>query len=161
MDDFATSPGEKNVFGLVGGMNNAIEPGKRPLSSMTPTFLETADRRAILGVPGGSRIPTMVLLSTLVFSDSFGAISMVSAMRFHHQYLPDILQFEPDTFPPALQAQLKDMGYRLAPLERYYGDMQAITWDRKTNLLTAASDPRRIGQGTVVGKPLTGYGSQH
>ncbi len=156
MDDFATSPGQKNVFGLVGGIKNAIAPGKRPLSSMTPTFLEMPGRVAILGTPGGSRIPGMVLLASLVFNDAKGAISMVSKMRFHHQYLPDLLEFEPETFSPALQVQLKAMGYHLSPLKEYYGDMQAITWDRVQNFVTAASDPRHIGLGTVVGNQFAG-----
>ena len=103
----------------------------------------------------------MVLLASLAFSDSFGAISMVSEMRFHHQYLPDWLQFEPDTFPSALQEDLRRMGYHLVPLQQYYGDMQAITWDREHNLLTAASDPRHIGLGAVVGDSPKGYGLMH
>lgn len=160
MDDFTVKPNLKNVFGLVGGEKNAISPGKRPLSSMTPTFLEMPGRLAILGTPGGSRIPSMVLLSSLVFNDSLGAISMVSAMRFHHQYLPDWLQFEPDTFSPALQEKLKKMGYLLSPLTQYYGDMQAITWDLKTGVLTAASDPRHIGLAATVNESY-GYGLHH
>ncbi|WP_392538773.1 gamma-glutamyltransferase [Legionella sp. 227] len=158
MDDFSTKVGEENVFGIVGGDKNAIAPGKRPLSSMTPTFLELPQRVAILGTPGGSRIPTMVLIAALVFHDGYGAISMVSAMRFHHQYLPDVLQFEPDTFPPAIQEALKAMGYDLMPLERYYGDMQAITWDKQTNILTAASDPRAIGLAASIVNAPSGYG---
>ncbi len=163
MDDFSMKPNEKNVYGLVGGEKNAIAPGKRPLSSMTPTFLETPGRVAILGTPGGSRIPTMVLLASLAFNDSFGAISMVSAMRFHHQYYPDWLQFEPDTFSPSLQKKLQKMGYHLAPLRQYYGDMQAVTWDRKTNFLSAASDPRDTGLSTIVSyrHKEDGYGLLH
>ena len=161
MDDFTVKPMVKNVFGLVGGENNSIAPGKRPLSSMTPTFLEMPGRVAVLGTPGGSRIPSMILLASLAFNDSFGAISMVSAMRFHHQYLPDWLQFEPDTFPTALQEGLKKMGYHLVPLNQYYGDMQAITWDRERNLLTAASDPRHIGLSATVADQPYGYGLMH
>ena len=157
MDDFSTSLEDENVYGLVGNVKNQIAPGKRPLSSMTPTFLETPERVAILGTPGGSRIPTMVLIASLVFNDSLGAISMVSAMRFHHQYLPDVIQFEPDTFSQLVQNKLKQMGYHLAPLQQYYGDMQAITWDRKQNFVTAASDPRHIGLSTTIGRQ-EGYG---
>jgi gamma-glutamyltranspeptidase/glutathione hydrolase len=159
MDDFSIQPGLPNVFGLMGSKKNAIAPAKRPLSSMTPTFLETADRVAVLGTPGGSRIPTMVLLAALRFYSSYGAISMVSAMRFHHQYLPDKLQFEPDTFSPTLQQALRKMGYDLYPLEHYYGNMQALNWDRTSNLITAAADPRHIGRATVVEIPgKGGYG---
>ncbi|MGQ3888411.1 gamma-glutamyltransferase [Legionella sp. CNM-1927-20] len=158
MDDFAAKEGVRNQFGLVGHAVNSIVPGKRPMSSMSPTFLEMPGRTAILGTPGGSRIPTMVLLSTLSFFNYKGAISMVSGMRFHHQYLPDWLQFEPETFSPALQAQLKAMGYQLMALRQNYGDMQAISWDKKMNLLTAASDPRGIGLSVSVNKDHGGYG---
>ncbi|KTD65320.1 gamma-glutamyltransferase [Legionella shakespearei] len=161
MDDFSTKAGVQNVFGLVGSDKNAIAPGKRPLSSMTPTFLELPGRVAVLGTPGGSRIPTMVLIASLIFNDGYGAISMVSAMRFHHQYLPDVIQFEPDSLPLALQEGLKAMGYQLMPLEQYYGDMQAITWDKKTNLLTAASDPRGIGLAAKVVEKTGGYGVKY
>ncbi|MBN9231657.1 MAG: gamma-glutamyltransferase [Legionella sp.] len=161
MDDFTSKIGSQNVFGLVGSAQNAIAPGKRPLSTMTPTFLETPERVAILGTPGGSRIATMVLLASLVFQEDFGAITMVSTMRFHHQFLPDIVQFEPDTFSVSIQDSLKKMGYQLMPLMQYYGDMQAITWDKKTGVLTAASDPRGIGQAAVVTTPVKGYGVKY
>lgn len=153
MDDFSTKVGVENVFGLVGSEKNAIGPGKRPLSSMTPTFLELPGRVALLGTPGGSRIPTMVLLASLVFNEGYGAISMVSTMRFHHQYLPDVLEFEPNTFPPAIQEALKVMGYHLKPLDRNYGDMQAVTWEKERNLFTVASDPRGIGSSAAVVDP--------
>lgn len=150
MDDFSVKVGEPNVFGVIGSEKNRIEPGKRPLSSMTPTFLELPTRIAVVGTPGGSRIPTMMLIASLVFNDSYGAISMVSAMRFHHQYFPDVIEIEPDTFSPSIQASLTAMGYHLKQLTKYYGNMQAITWDRTTNHLTAASDPRHIGLSTAV-----------
>lgn len=162
MDDFSTKPGSPNIFGTVGSDKNAIAPGKRPVSFMTPTFLETPDRLAIVGTPGGSRIPTMVLLASLVFNEGYGAISMVSGMRFHHQFLPDVVQFEPDSIPAKTQEALKAMGYKLDPLGQYYGDMQAITWDKQSNLLTAASDPRHIGLATVVNEVnRAGYGIAH
>lgn len=162
MDDFTTKPAALNVFGLMGNEKNCIEPGKRPLSSMTPTFLESPERVAIFGTPGGSRIPTMILLATLAFDESYGAITMVSKMRFHHQYMPDWLVFEPDTFSPSLQKTLKEMGYKLYPLNQYYGDMQAITWDKKEHLITAASDPRHIGEAAViVSSNEGGYGLTH
>lgn len=162
MDDFSSKPGVMNVFGLTGSEKNAIAPGKRPLSSMTPTFLELPGRTAILGTPGGSRIPSMLLLGALKFYDSYGAITIVSAMRFHHQYLPDSLVFEPDTFSEPLQKKLQEMGYRLFALSQYYGDMQAITWDQRQNLLTAASDPRNIGLAAVISqKNKAAYGYEY
>lgn len=161
MDDFSTAVGEPNVFGITGSEANAIAPGKRPLSSMTPTFLESPGRVAILGTPGGSRIPTMTLLATLLFHEGYGAISMASSMRFHHQYLPDVLQFEPDTFPLAIQQKLQKMGYHLVPLQQYFGNMQVITWDKKNQLLTATSDPRNIGLATVLMQKEVGYGVKY
>lgn len=161
MDDFSMKTGVKNVFGIVGSEANSIEAGKRPLSSMAPTFLELPERIAIVGTPGGSRIPTMVLLAALEFYHSHGAISMVSAMRFHHQYLPDLVQFEPETFSEKTQEALIAMGYRLKPLKQYYGDMQAISWDQKNHILTAASDPRHIGLAISRTVTETGYGLNH
>ncbi len=161
MDDFSTKSGERNVFGLVGRDVNSIQPGKRALSSMTPTFLEMPGRLAIVGTPGGSRIPTMMLLAALAFSDYKGAITMVSTMRFHHQYLPDWLQVEPETFSPTLQAELKAMGYKLMLLHQYYGDMQAITWDKGNNVITAASDPRHIGLAATITPGQGDYGYTH
>lgn len=158
MDDFSTKLGTENVFGLVGSSKNEIAPGKRPLSSMAPTFLELPDRVAILGTPGGSRIPTMVLLASLVFKDGGGAISMVSAMRFHHQFLPDLVQFEPDTLTSTVQDALIGMGYHLKALQQHYGDMQAISWNKREKQLTAASDPRGIGLAATVEQQTKGYG---
>ncbi|KTC87907.1 MULTISPECIES: gamma-glutamyltransferase [Legionella] len=161
MDDFSTKTGGRNVYGIVGSDVNRIQPGKRPLSSMTPTFLEMPGRLAIVGTPGGSRIPTMVLLAALAFHDFHGAITMVSRMRFHHQYLPDWIQVEPETFSPSLQAGLKAMGYKLMLLKQYYGNMQAITWDKENNIITAASDPRSIGLAATISERQEGYGFKY
>lgn len=161
MDDFSAKAGVQNVFGLVGNDKNSIAPGKRPLSSMAPTFLEMPGRVALAGTPGGSRIPTMMLLAALEFSRYHGAISMVSAMRFHHQYLPDWIQFEPDTFSPDVQKELKNMGYQLMALSQYYGDMQVITWDKASEVISAASDPRHIGLAIAKTANPGGYGVSH
>lgn len=150
MDDFAIAPGVPNVFGIVGSEKNKIEPYKRPLSNMAPTIIENAHRVGILGTPGGSRIPTMVLLGALGFMQGFDAMSIASLHRFHHQYLPDWIEFEPGTLSPAVIAGLKKMGYQLRALPNYYGDMQAITWDKETQQLTASSDPRHIGLAEVI-----------
>src|SRR5581483_1267101 len=96
MDDFSSAPGAPNVYRLVGGEANAIRPGKRPLSSMTPVFVETRDTVAALGTPGGSRIITMVLLATLDVVGGHGGVhDWVARARFHHQYLPDRVTYEP------------------------------------------------------------------
>lgn len=149
MDDFSAKPGVPNAYGLVGAQANAIAPGKRPLSSMTPTFLDDGNRLAVLGTPGGSRIITMVLLGTLDFASGQGPESWVSLGRFHHQYLPDEIQVEEGTFSTGLQETLQQKGHRLNVLERPYGNMQAILWDREDNSVKAASDPRGIGTARV------------
>lgn len=149
MDDFSIKPGVPNVYGLVGAEANAIEPGKRMLSSMTPTFLDDGDRLAILGTPGGSRIITMVLLGTLEFAKGGGAQAIVTRPRFHHQYLPDVIQHEPDAFNVSLVQALDHMGYSLQGLDHTYGNMQAIVMNFRTGKLEAASDPRGIGQAEV------------
>lgn len=149
MDDFSARPGTPNVYGLVGGEANAIAGGKRMLSSMSPTFVEDADRVAILGTPGGSRIITMVLLAILDMADGKGPETWVSRPRFHHQYLPNEIQFESNALSESLQRQLRNMGHRLKPLEGDYGNMQAILWHRTTGDVEAASDPRGIGLARV------------
>ncbi|GMQ88750.1 MAG: gamma-glutamyltransferase [Gammaproteobacteria bacterium] len=149
MDDFSAKPGVPNAYGLVGAEANAIAPGKRPLSSMTPTFVESDTGVAILGTPGGSRIITMVLLAILDLEAGNPPQSWVSVPRFHHQYLPDVIQYEPDAFPQPVIKSLKAKGHQLKPLKRRYGNMQAIYWDYKDNRVEAASDPRGIGRASV------------
>jgi len=149
MDDFSAKPGVPNVYGLVGAEANAIEPGKRPLSSMSPTFVETEEGVAILGTPGGSRIITMVLLGILDLAAGNKPDSWVSLPRFHHQYLPDAVQYEPGAFDDGLIKELTARGHRLKPLDSTYGNMQAIYWDRKTGQVYPASDPRGIGDARV------------
>jgi gamma-glutamyltranspeptidase/glutathione hydrolase len=149
MDDFSAKPGVPNVYGLVGAEANAIEPGKRMLSSMTPVFMETDDRLAVFGTPGGSRIITMVLLGGLEFMRDGSAEDMVRRPRFHHQYLPDEIQFEPDAFDITIQQALNQMGYSLNEQDRQYGNMQAIVVNKRSGQVQAASDPRGIGEARV------------
>jgi len=146
MDDFVAKPGVPNTYGLVGGRANAIEPGKRPLSSMTPSFVETPRGVAILGTPGGSRIITMVLLGMLEYLGGGDAQAIVERPRFHHQYLPDEVLYEHGAFSTDTAEALTRMGYVLRERDEGYGNMQAIVWDREKGTLTAASDPRGIGQ---------------
>ncbi len=145
MDDFSSKPGVPNVYGLVGGEANSIAPGKRPLSSMTPTFLESSRGVAILGTPGGSRIITMLLLATLDYSDGNPPSSWVARPRFHHQYLPDLIQLEPGALTEKEMAALQARGHKFELLDRSYGNMQAVLWDKAGNRVLAASDPRGAG----------------
>ena len=132
MDDFAIQPGHKNLWGLVGNEANAIEPGKRMLSSMSPTFLYDGQRTAILGTPGGSRIISMVLLSILAFSEGASVYEIVKLPRFHHQFLPDEIQFEPDTLTSQTQNSLALMGHKLKDLGHRYGNMHTVIWEQQT-----------------------------
>jgi gamma-glutamyltranspeptidase/glutathione hydrolase len=150
MDDFSASPGVPNVYGLVGGEANAIAGGKRMLSSMTPTFIENEQHVAILGTPGGSRIITMVLLGILEMAHGKGVKAWVERSRFHHQYLPDVIQFEPGAFSDTLIDQLTAMGHDITPLEHRYGNMQGILWNKENNEVEAASDPRGLGFARVL-----------
>ena len=149
MDDFSVKSGTPNAFGLVHSHANGIEPGKRMLSSMTPTFLESEQGLAILGTPGGSRIVTMVLLGALAWNDGADAEGIVSLPRVHHQYIPDSVSFESGAMDPELQAALAALGHELRESSRPWGNMHAITLDYADDSLTAASDPRRNGGADV------------
>ena len=148
MDDFSAKPGVPNVYGLVGAEANAIEPGKRMLSSMSPTFIESESKMAIIGTPGGSRIITMVLHGILATIEGKTAKQVVNLPRYHHQYLPDVIQSEPKAFSSDIQKKLKALGHTLKPLENTFGNMQVVIWDKEKNKVTAASDSR--GEGVAV-----------
>lgn len=142
MDDFALVPNKPNVYGLLGSMANAPEGGKRMLSSMSPSIVIGANRIAVIGSPGGSTIITQVLEGILHFIDGESAQQIAAHKRFHHQYMPDVVDVEAGAFDAATSDALTKMGYTLKPRESW-GFMNVVTWDRKTNQLDAASDPRR------------------
>lgn len=150
MDDFSAQPGVPNVYGLVGGERNAIAPGKRMLSSMSPTFALSEDKVVILGTPGGSRIITMVLHGILAAIDGGDPQDWVASPRFHHQYLPDQVLFEADAFDDAIQRELRERGHHLELAGQDFGNMQLILWNRAAGTVEAASDPRGIGKALVL-----------
>ncbi len=152
MDDFSARPGTPNVYGLVGAEANAIAPGKRPLSSMSPTIVETQQGVAILGTPGGSRIISMVLLGILELEKGLAVSKWVKRARFHHQYLPDKVFFEQEAFSNDVIERLQKMGHTLQATDSSYGNMQAISWDYNSGV-DAASDPRVEGQAVVFDVP--------
>ena len=149
MDDFSIKPGTPNVFGLVGNAENAIAGNKRPLSSMTPSFVETPKGLMIIGTPGGSYIISMVILGTLEYLDGQSAQDIVSDPRYHHQYLPDVVEYEKGAFTEQEIARLQAMGHKLEQGSRLWGNMEVITWDFASGKVAAASDPRGEGQGLV------------
>jgi len=142
MDDFALVPNKPNVYGLLGSTANAPAPGKRMLSSMTPSIVFGADRVGVIGSPGGSTIITQVLEGILAFIDGKDAKGITAQKRYHHQYMPDRVDVEPGAFDPATAEALTRMGYTLKD-RNPWGYMNVVTWDLKTNKLDAASDPRR------------------
>ncbi|KRA30164.1 gamma-glutamyltransferase [Rhodanobacter sp. Root627] len=149
MDDFALVPDKPNVYGLLGSAANAPKGGKRMLSSMSPSLVIGADRSAVIGSPGGSTIITQVLEGILHFIDGESAQQIVAHKRFHHQFLPDVVDVEPGMFDKATSADLTAMGYTLND-RKPWGFMNVVTWDHRTNKLDAASDPRRpSGSGKV------------
>jgi gamma-glutamyltranspeptidase / glutathione hydrolase len=149
MDDFSTKPGRPNEFGLVGATANAIAPNKRSLSSMSPTFVETPKGLMIVGSPGGSFIISMVLLGTLNYLDGMSAADIVKYPHYHHQYLPDEVEYEQGALTDAEIKELQAKGHTLKMPGWQWGNMQVITWDFATGKVEAASDPRGEGVGLV------------
>ncbi|MBD7921427.1 gamma-glutamyltransferase [Xanthomonas bonasiae] len=161
MDDFALKPGTPNAFGVMGYEANAPKPGKRPLSSMTPTFMENADKTIVLGTPGGSRIITMVLLGILGYDDGLSAQQVAALPRYHHQWLPDVIEAETGTFDAATVQGLQAMGHALKlpgdsaeggrGSSHVWGNLQTVEWDKRSNTLSGGSDPRNeVGSAEVL-----------
>ncbi|MDX1315818.1 MAG: gamma-glutamyltransferase, partial [Eudoraea sp.] len=115
MDDFSAKPGVPNMFGLIGAEANSIAPEKRMLSSMTPTIVEKDDKLwLVVGTPGGSTIITAVAQTILnVHEFNLSMQEAVNAPRFHHQWLPDYIIFEPEGFLESLKDVLKGKGYQI------------------------------------------------
>lgn len=161
MDDFALKPGTPNAFGVMGYEANAPAPGKRMLSSMTPTFMDNGHEVVVIGTPGGSRIITMVLLGILGYDAGLDAQAVAALPRYHHQWYPDVIEAESGTFDPATASELQAMGHALKlpgdeaaggrGSSHVWGNLQTVHWDRASNTLSAGSDPRNpVGSGQVV-----------
>lgn len=151
MDDFTVKPGVPNMYDLVQGVRNDIEPGKRPLSSMTPAIVTKNGKLSMVtGSPGGSRIITIVL-STLQNSIDYGmnVQQAVNAPRMHMQWLPDEIQYEPGAFSDATMNALKDQGYAFKEIPSW-GAAEAIVIDPKTHTRYGGSD-RRHPSGSAAG----------
>jgi gamma-glutamyltranspeptidase/glutathione hydrolase len=150
MDDFSIKPGHPNMYGLLGNEANAIEPGKRMLSSMTPSIITKDDSLYMLvGSPGGSTIITTVAqVISNVIDHRMNIRSAVEAGRFHHQWLPDSVFVEARRFPFDVQANLQNMGHKLKTIGSI-GDVHAILWNRRHHEWAGWSDPR--GNGTAIG----------
>ncbi|HEX3862271.1 MAG TPA: gamma-glutamyltransferase [Stellaceae bacterium] len=143
MDDFTSKSGAPNLFGLVQGAENAIEPGKRPLSSMAPTFIEKNGKPVfVLGSPGGPRITTAVLETVTNLIDfAMAPQDAVAAPRFHHQWMPDTLFYERGGLSSETVAALTERGYHLAE-QAPWGAVELIAIGPGGHLV-GVNDPRR------------------
>ncbi|SDD32548.1 gamma-glutamyltranspeptidase / glutathione hydrolase [Paracoccus isoporae] len=149
MDDFSAKPGVPNAYGLIGGDANAVEPGKRPLSSMTPTIVnKDGEVWLVTGSPGGARIITTVLQVIMNMIDHGMNVAEASAApRIHHQWLPDELRIE-DGISIDTQRALQAKGHTVS-LQEVMGSTQSVMRDPESSFLLGASDPRRAGAATV------------
>lgn len=149
MDDFTSKPGEPNLFGLIQGEANAIAPGKRPLSSMTPTLVFKDGRlRLATGSPGGPTIINTVLqVITNVIDHDMPVQSAVEAARIHHQWMPDTLTYERFGLSPDTQTLLRAKGHTLAQRQSYeggyQGDAETVAVDPASGVRLGAADPRK------------------
>ncbi|BCT93030.1 gamma-glutamyltranspeptidase [Lysobacter helvus] len=154
MDDFALRPGTPNAFGVMGFDKNAPKPGKRMLSSMTPTFLQSKDKVIAVGAPGGSRIITEVLLAILGYDDGLTPQQVAALPRYHHQWYPDVISAEKGALKPDVVEALRKMGHTVNDAEPIWGNVQTVEWNRATNTLSGASDPRHPeGKGEARAQP--------
>lgn len=152
MDDLTAKPGAPNFFGLVQGEANAVEPGKRPLSAMTPTIVldPAGELLLVVGTPGGATITTTVFqVVSNVIDHGMGLAEAVAAPRVHHQHLPDRISYEPEGLEPAVIDGLEAIGHHLERREEWSGDVQAVSVTPGGGLL-GVSDPRRGGSAAGV-----------
>lgn len=150
MDDFSSKPGQPNGYGLVGGIANSIEPGKRPLSSMTPTIAFNSEGKPILatGSPGGSTIITVTMQMLLnVIEFNMGVAEATAAPRVHHQWLPDTVFYESGVSIDTLD-RLREMGHKVSSKTSRLGATETIQSKNGSRLL-GTSDYRRHGSGAV------------
>jgi gamma-glutamyltranspeptidase / glutathione hydrolase len=150
MDDFTTAPGRPNMFGLMQGEANAVAPGRRMLSSMSPTLAWRGAEAIVAGSPGGSRIPTatvQVLLDLIV--DRMPLEEAVRRPRFHHQWLPDEIRYEEGAFTAAVRDELERRGHRLKVSDWRIGEVE-VARRLPDGTLEAAADPRGPGAAATI-----------
>jgi gamma-glutamyltranspeptidase/glutathione hydrolase len=151
MDDFTAKPGKPNQFGLVQGQANQIEPGKQPLSSMSPTIVKKGDKVVLVtGSPGGATIPTTVVqVITNSIDYKLDIAQAVNAPRIHYQGLPNWVLTEPFALAPEVVPRLWEKGYRVIPFISW-GAAESILIEPETSLLLGVNDRRRVA-GKAVG----------
>jgi gamma-glutamyltranspeptidase/glutathione hydrolase len=149
MDDFTVKPGVANMFGLVQGKTNVIAPGKRPLSSMSPTIVTKGGKTfMVLGSPGGSRIITIVVEIIMNVVDHGMQIQeAVNAPRIHHQWLPDQITVEPFALSPDTAKLLKDLGHKI---------VQQASWGAAEAILIGPAEDTTDTQATLGNDAMAG-----
>lgn len=152
MDDFTSKPGVPNAYGLIQSSRNAIAPRRRPLSSMTPTIvLKDGKLFLVVGTPGGPTIINTVLhVLVNVIDHGMNIRQAIEAPRFHHQWLPDEIRWDPYGISADTRQALERMGHRFEKRPRFFGDAQGIMIDVATADRLGASDPRGA-TGAAVG----------
>jgi gamma-glutamyltranspeptidase/glutathione hydrolase len=147
MDDFSASPGAPNMYGLVGAEANAVAPGKRMLSSMTPAIIAKEGKPfMVLGSPGGGRITTMVFQVILnVIDHGMELQEALGAPRCHHQWRPDRITCEEEALIRDVREGLERRGHEVRA-GRAWGNVQALLFDPVSGLIHGASDPRGYGE---------------
>jgi gamma-glutamyltranspeptidase/glutathione hydrolase len=148
MDDFTSKPGAPNLYGAIQSERNAIAPRKRPLSSMTPTFVLRPDGTLYftIGTPGGTTITNTVMqVISNVIDHGMSIQEAIDAPHLHHQWQPDEIQDEPFGLAPETRRALEAMGHRFAPSPRNMSDLQGIMIEEKTNIRLGGSDSRQDG----------------
>ncbi|MCZ7556911.1 MAG: gamma-glutamyltransferase [Bacteroidia bacterium] len=151
MDDFSVKPGAANQFGLLGSEANSIAPGKRMLSSMTPTIvLKDGKPWLLTGSPGGSKIITSVLQTILnIVAFDMPLHNAIAAPRFHHQWYPDRIEYESGALAPEVRIQLSGKGHTLKEVQPF-GRVEGILYDATTGIWYGCSDPRGYGKAKAV-----------
>lgn len=142
MDDFALKAGTPNAFGVIGYAANAPKPGKRMLSSMSPTFLSRPGQEVVIGTPGGSRIITMVLLGILGYDAGLTPQQVAALPRYHHQWLPDEISIEQNALDAETIRQLEAIGHVVKPRTTTWGNLQTVDWNTRTGAMRGGTDPR-------------------
>jgi gamma-glutamyltranspeptidase / glutathione hydrolase len=151
MDDFETSPGAANAYGLTGQGRNAVAPGRIPVSSMTPTLVFDPGGRLVMavGAAGGARIPTAVAQAILhVVDDGMPIDEAIAAPRLHHQYMPDVVQVEPNGLEAATARELEARGHQLSFEPSRWPNANAAGI-AASGMREAAADPRYEGEAAV------------
>ena len=146
MNDFVLTPNSPNAYGLVGNIKNSIEPGKRPLSSMSPTFVEDNRGILVIGTPGGSRIISMVILGILEYlkDKKLNIENIVNKPRLHHQYIPDQIQIEPVGFDQKWIEAMESKGHKVFIADNQWGNMQIIFFNKLNRNYAVGNDPRGL-----------------